>query len=62
MLTDQERADRLKALNGLMELLKPMVQADGGELVLVRCDVEAGVVEVQLQGACSSCALSLIHI
>ena len=58
MLTDQERADRLKALNGLMELLKPMVQADGGELVLVRCDVEAGVVEVQLQGACSSCAIA----
>jgi Fe-S cluster biogenesis protein NfuA len=27
-------------------------------LVLVRCDVESGVVEVQLGGACSSCAIS----
>jgi len=26
--------------------------------VLVRADVETGVVEVQLQGACSSCAVS----
>jgi len=34
------------------------VQADGGDLVLVRADVETGVVEVQLQGACSSCAIS----
>ncbi len=38
--------------------MRPSVQADGGDLVLVRADVETGVVEVQLQGACSSCAIS----
>lgn len=57
-LTDQERASRLKALNALMELMRPSVQADGGDLVLLRADVDSGVVEVQLQGACSSCAIS----
>ena len=57
-LTDQERQARLKALNALMDLMRPSVQADGGDLVLVRVDVESGVVEVQLQGACSSCAIS----
>jgi Fe-S cluster biogenesis protein NfuA len=57
-LTDQERATRLKALNALLDLMRPSVQADGGDLVLIRCDVETGVVEVQLQGACSSCAIS----
>jgi len=57
-LTDQERASRLSALNALIELMRPSVQADGGDLVLVRCDVESGVVEVQLGGACSSCAIS----
>jgi Fe-S cluster biogenesis protein NfuA len=57
-LTDQERATRLSALNALIELMRPSVQADGGDLVLVRCDVESGVVEVQLGGACSSCAIS----
>jgi Fe-S cluster biogenesis protein NfuA len=41
-----------------MDLMRPSVQADGGDLVLVRVDVESGVVEVQLQGACSSCAIS----
>jgi Fe-S cluster biogenesis protein NfuA len=41
-----------------MELMRPSVQADGGDLVLIRADVETGVVEVQLQGACSSCAIS----
>jgi len=38
--------------------MRPSVQADGGDLVLIRCDVETGIVEVQLQGACSSCAIS----
>jgi Fe-S cluster biogenesis protein NfuA len=57
-LSDQERADRLDKLQGIMDLMRPAVQADGGDLVLVRADVETGVVEVQLQGACSSCAIS----
>ena len=57
-LTDQERASRLSALNALIELMRPSVQADGGDLQLIRCDVETGVVEVQLGGACSSCAIS----
>jgi Fe-S cluster biogenesis protein NfuA len=58
MLTDDERTDRLAHLNELIELIRPAVQADGGDLVLVSADVESGVVEVQLQGACSSCAVS----
>ncbi len=58
MLSDEERSDRLQKLQGIMDLMRPAVQADGGDLVLVRADVEHGVVEVQLQGACSSCAIS----
>ncbi len=57
-LSDTERAERLGALQGLIELMRPSVQADGGDLMLVSADVETGVVEVQLQGACSSCAVS----
>ena len=57
-LSDDERARRLSALQALIDLMRPAVQADGGDLVLVRCDVETGVVEVQLGGACSSCAIS----
>jgi Fe-S cluster biogenesis protein NfuA len=57
-LTDEERTSRLKALQSLLDLMRPAVQADGGDLVLVRADVETGVVEVQLGGACSSCAIS----
>lgn len=57
-LDDVLRAERLAALTGLIDLMRPAVQADGGDLVLVSADVATGVVEVQLQGACSSCAVS----
>jgi Fe-S cluster biogenesis protein NfuA len=57
-LSDDERGERLSQLNGLIELMRPAVQADGGDLALVSADAATGVVEVQLQGACSSCAVS----
>jgi Fe-S cluster biogenesis protein NfuA len=58
MLTDDERAQRLADLSELMDLMRPAIQADGGDLLLISADVESGAVEVRLQGACSSCAVS----
>lgn len=57
-LSDEERAERLAALTDLIDMVRPVIQQDGGDLVLVDADVEAGQVELQLQGACSSCAIS----
>ena len=57
-LTDDDRQARLRELNELIELIRPAVQADGGDLALVSADVEEGRVEVMLQGSCSSCAIS----
>lgn len=55
---DAELAQRLTDLNKLIELMRPAVQQDGGDLVLTSVDVRTGKIEVQLQGACSSCAVS----
>ncbi len=57
-LSDEERAERLDALMELIDLIRPAVQADGGDLMLVSADVDTGQVEVMLQGSCSSCAIS----
>lgn len=57
-LSDEEKAERLEHLTDLIEMVRPVIQQDGGDLVLLSVDVEAGVVELQLQGACSSCAVS----
>jgi Fe-S cluster biogenesis protein NfuA len=58
VLTDDDRSRREGDLRELIDLMRPAVQADGGDLELVYFDVESGVIEVQLQGACSSCAIS----
>ena len=58
MISDEVRQERLEALTELIDLIRPAVQSDGGDLILVDADVETGVVEVQLQGACSSSAVS----
>jgi Fe-S cluster biogenesis protein NfuA len=57
-LTDGQKAERLANLTELIDMVRPVIQQDGGDLVLLSADVEAGVVELQLQGACSSCAIS----
>jgi Fe-S cluster biogenesis protein NfuA len=58
VLDEAERAARLRALQDLLDLMRPAVQQDGGDLILRSADVVRGIVEVQLQGACSSCAIS----
>lgn len=57
-LSEEDRSARLDALTALIDLIRPAVQADGGDLALIAADVETGEVEVQLQGSCSSCAVS----
>lgn len=57
-MTEEEQAKRLSDLTELIDLIRPAVQSDGGDLVLVSADAESGAVEIQLQGACSSCAIS----
>jgi Fe-S cluster biogenesis protein NfuA len=41
----------------VIQLLRPMVQSDGGDLELVNVS-EQGVVTIRLHGACSGCASS----
>lgn len=36
-----------------LEEIRPMLQADGGDVMLL--DVEDGIVKVRLQGACAGC-------
>ncbi len=39
-----------------LEKIRPMLQADGGDVELV--DVNDGIVTVRLQGACKGCPMS----
>ena len=43
-----------------LDKIRPMLQADGGDVELV--DVEDGVVKVRLKGACAGCPMSQMTI
>ncbi len=40
-----------------LKKIKPMLQADGGDVELVSIE-ESGIVKVRLQGACAGCPMS----
>lgn len=61
-LDEEERQRREADLRALVDMMRPAVQADGGDLELVSFDVATGEVEVTLQGACSSCAVSSVTL
>ena len=49
---------RITALMEVIEVIRPVIAADGGSLDMLGVDVEAGIVRLQLSGACGSCAVS----
>ena len=46
----------IEKVKSVLEKIRPMLQADGGDVELI--DVEDGVVKVRLQGACAGCPMS----
>ena len=42
VLSDDARTERMKALQSVIELIRPVVQQDGGDLALTSVDVETG--------------------
>ena len=43
-----------------IEVIRPALQADGGDIVLRSVDEETGKVEVELVGACGTCPASTV--
>lgn len=57
-LSEEQKTERLSQLTELIDMVRPIIQQDGGDLVVLSADVVSGTVELQLQGSCSSCAIS----
>lgn len=53
---------RVAELQRVLDAIAGAVRADGGELTLVDADPDTGVVTVELSGACSTCAFSVITL
>lgn len=50
-----------EAVEKALAKVRPMLQADGGDVELVEV-TEDGVVKVRLQGACGCCPMSLVTL
>lgn len=50
----------LEVLSETLEYIRPALQADGGDLVLL--GVEEGVVNLQMVGACGGCPMSMMTL
>jgi Fe-S cluster biogenesis protein NfuA len=44
----------------VIEIIRPAIQADGGDIILREVDEDSGVVTVELTGACVSCPASTV--
>ena len=42
----------------VIEIIRPVIQADKGDILLIDADQGTGIVQVELVGACASCPAS----
>ena len=52
------RAMDKEGVQAVIEEIRPMLQADGGDIELVDVDAEEGIGKVRLTGACGSCPMA----
>lgn len=55
--SERPKIDRAR-VEQVIEVIRPAIQADKGDIRLVDVDEATGVVQVELQGACVSCPAS----
>ncbi len=46
----------------VLETIRPALRSDGGDVELIDFDVEDGVVQLRLMGACGSCPVSMMTL
>jgi Fe-S cluster biogenesis protein NfuA len=51
-------SDMREQVEATIEVIRPALQADGGDIVLHGVDEDSGVVSVELVGACVGCPAS----
>jgi len=60
-LTQQANTDVRERVVSTLELIRPNLQADGGDVEFVDID-DQGVVTVRLQGACHGCPMAAMTL
>ena len=59
-MTEQVKDDMRERVAATLDIIRPSLQADGGDVELV--DVVDGVVKVRLKGACHGCPMAAMTL
>ena len=59
-MTEQVKEDLRERVTATLDMIRPSLQADGGDVELV--DVVDGVVRVRLKGACHGCPMAAMTL
>ena len=62
MSTDTRTADMRSKVEACIEVIRPALQADKGDIELIDVDDLTGVVTVRLVGACGTCPVSTMTL
>jgi len=54
-MADENSSGVSSRVQAEIDLIRPLLQADGGDIEMVGMDETTGVVSVRLQGACKGC-------
>lgn len=57
----ENREELIRQVNGVIDQLRPFLEADGGNIQFVEL-TDDNIVKVELQGACTSCPMSTMTL
>lgn len=62
MVKKQSEKTILKKIEKVLDEIRPSLQADGGDVELVKWNEKTGIVEVKMLGMCSGCPMAQITL
>ncbi len=60
-VNEQAREEKRKQIEGALDTVRPYLQADGGDVRLIRV-TDDGIVEVKWEGTCLICPMSVMTL
>lgn len=60
-MSDQNKEELIQKVKNVIEQVRPYLVADGGDIEFIHL-TEENVVQVELQGACASCSMSIMTL
>lgn len=61
-MTPEEKADRERRIHEVLDVTRPYLQQDGGDVEFVSWSAEDGIVYIRFLGECATCSLNIMTL